>query len=33
MYLFGRTQLVAISKTKPADMVRECYEAGQRHFF
>ena len=25
-------QLLAVSKTKPAELVRECYELGQRAF-
>eukprot|EP00300_Choanocystis_sp_HF-7_P012899 c18081_g1_i1.p1 GENE.c18081_g1_i1~~c18081_g1_i1.p1 ORF type:complete len:226 (-),score=43.54 c18081_g1_i1:144-821(-) len=28
----NRTRLVAVSKTKPAELVRECYDAGQIHF-
>ncbi|CAJ0584418.1 unnamed protein product, partial [Mesorhabditis spiculigera] len=25
-------RLVAVSKTKPADLIKECYDVGQRHF-
>ena len=28
----GQVQLLAVSKTKPADMVREAWSLGQRHF-
>lgn len=28
----GQVQLLAVSKTKPAEMVREVWELGQRHF-
>ena len=24
--------LVAVSKTKPVEMLQQCYDAGQRHF-
>jgi uncharacterized pyridoxal phosphate-containing UPF0001 family protein len=27
-----KARLVAVSKTKPVELIKICYEAGQRHF-